>query len=516
MNSDKNYIFMIIKKGENMKNNISRMIMVIFLMNLYFSQMCKQIEEIPPQPSEDTIAIIGTGYVGLVLGGCLPEFGNKKVICADIDAHKISLLQEGIIPIYEPGLKELIKRNVEMKRIFFTNNVADAIKDATIIFIAVNTPMSDDGSADLSAIKSVVNTIAQNINNHKIIVTKSTVPIGTGKKIRTMLEQHGISPTMFDIVSNPEFLREGSAVTDFLKPDRIVIGTESDKALAAMCKIYEPLITRGTPHVLTNIVTAEIIKYAANAFLATKLSFINEIANLCDSTGADAQTVAFAMGLDQRISKKFLKYGPGFGGSCFPKDTQALLYISQQHGIDLHIVHAALEANKIQQKKPAEKLFKLMKNYFTNENFQGKTVAILGLSFKANTDDIRYSPAIPTIKILLQHGITIKAYDPAAMQNMQPFFPNITYCSSVYEAVTDVDAIIIMTEWNEFKQMDISHIGSLVKHRIIVDARNIISPILLRKKGFVCDTIGQSYLCLEENDHEQKATQSYRTTFYQH
>jgi len=499
-----------------MSNNISRMIMIIFLINLYSSQVCNQIEAIPPQSSEETIAIIGTGYVGLVLGACLPEFGNKRIICADIDAHKISLLQQGKIPIYEPGLKELIKRNVEAKRLFFTNNVASAIKDATTIFITVNTPMGDDGAADLSAVKSVINSIAQNIDSYKIIVTKSTVPIGTGKKIRTMLEQHGISPTMFDIVSNPEFLREGSAVTDFLEPARIVIGTESDRALTAMCKIYEPLVTRGTPYVLTNIVTAEIIKYAANAFLATKLSFMNGVANMCDSIGADAQTVAFAMGLDPRISPQFLKCGPGFGGSCFPKDIQALLYIAQQHGIDLHTVHAALEANKIQQKKPTEKLFKLMENYFTDESLPGKTVAILGLAFKANTDDIRYSPAIPTIKTLLQHDIIVKAYDPAAIQNMQQFFPNIIYCTSVYEAVTDVDAIIIMTEWDEFKQMDISRIGSLVNHRILVDARNILSPTLLKKTGFVCDNIGQSYLCLEENDSKQVPIQSYRATFYQH
>jgi len=258
--------------------------------------------------------------------------------------------------------------------------------------------------------------------------------------------------------------------------------------------------------VLTNTVTAEITKYAANAFLAIKLSFINEVANLCDSTGADTQTVASAMGLDHRINPQFFKFGPGFGGSCFPKDIQALIYFAQQHGIDLHTVNAALQANKIQQKKPAEKLFKLMKKYFTGQTLEGKTVAVLGLAFKANTDDIRYSPAIPTIKILLQHGMIVKVYDPAAMHNMQQFFPTITYCSSVYEAVTNVDAIVIMTEWDEFKKMNISRISNLVNNRILVDARNILNPTLLKQKGFICDTIGQSYLCLEENEHKQKLT----------
>ena len=495
-----------------MTKSISRIIVIIFLINSFSSQLYNQTEKIPDQSCERVITIIGTGYVGLVTGAGLAEFGNT-VICADIDTHKISLLQQGEIPIYEPGLEKLVERNVTAKRIFFTNDVAQAIQNAAIIFIAVNTPMSDDGSADLSAINSVAHSIAQNINGHKIIVIKSTVPVGTGQQVRAILEQEGVAPTMFDIVSNPEFLREGSAVNDFLEPDRLVLGIESDRALTAMCKVYEPLITRGTPHVLTNIVTAEIIKYAANAFLATKISFINEVANLCDLTGADARTVALAMGLDHRINANFLKFGPGFGGSCFPKDILALIYFAKQQGIDLHTVNAALQANKIQQKKPAEKLFKLMKNYFANESIEGKTVAVLGLAFKANTDDIRYSPAIPTIKILLQHGIIVKAYDPAAMHNMQQFFSNITYCSSIYEAVTGVDAIIIMTEWDEFKQMDISRISNLVNNRILVDARNILSPILLKQKGFTCDTIGQSYLCLEENDHKQKITQSYRTIF---
>ncbi|MGB8366885.1 MAG: UDP-glucose/GDP-mannose dehydrogenase family protein [Candidatus Babeliales bacterium] len=488
---------------------IKKIIAILLLSNISFSILSNQSEKLSHQSQKKIITIIGTGYVGLVTGAGLAELGNT-VICADIDVHKISRLQQGEIPIYEQGLKHLVDHNVAANRLFFTNNVGQAIQDATLIFVAVNTPMGEDGAANLTALKSVVQSIAQHINNHKIIVIKSTVPVGTGQQVRTLLEQQGVAPTMFDMVSNPEFLREGSAVNDFLAPDRLVIGAESNYAIDAICKIYEPLIMRGTPHVLTNIVTAEITKYAANAFLATKVSFINEIANLCDTIQADAQTVALALGLDSRINPKFLKFGPGFGGSCFPKDTEALLYTAQQHGINLHTVHAAIQANKMQQKKPAEKLFKLMKNYFGDEHIKGKTATLLGLAFKANTDDIRYSPAIQTINLLLQHGIQVKVYDPAAMQNMQQLFPDITYCSSAYEAVTDTDAIIVMTEWDEFKQMNIDQVSKLMRTQILVDARNILNPIELKQKGFLCDTIGQSYLCLQEPTTQQ-LTKSYRT-----
>ncbi len=489
---------------------IKQIITITLLTTTLFSYLVSKSEKSSYQQHENTITIIGTGYVGLVTGAGLAELGNT-IICADIDSDKIFRLQQGKIPIYEPGLEKLVSHNVTANRLFFTDNIAQAIQEASIIFVAVNTPMSEDGAADLTAIRSVVQSIAQHINNYKIIVIKSTVPIGTGQQVRAMLEQQGVAPALFDIVSNPEFLREGCAVNDFLKPDRLVIGTESDKALTAICKVYEPLITRGTPHVLTNTVTAEITKYAANAFLATKISFINEIANLCDFVEADTQTVALALGLDNRINPKFLKFGPGFGGSCFPKDTEALLYTAQQHGINLYTVTAAIQANKVQQKKPAEKLFKLMKNYFPDENLAGKTVAILGLAFKANTDDIRYSPAIKTISLLLQQGINIKAYDPAAMQHMQQLFPTITYCPSLYEAVTDADAIIVMTEWDEFKQLDIDRITKLMKNHILVDARNILNPIMLKQKGFLCDTIGQSYLCLQTSKDKQQLTKSYRT-----
>lgn len=449
---------------------------------------------------QKTIAVIGTGYVGLVSGAGLAQFGNE-VICADIDSDKIDQLLRGEIPIYEPGLQEIVARNVESGRLSFTDEVAKAIQTANVIFIAVGTPMGEDGNANLSYIESVVKTIAQNFNKPKIIVTKSTVPIGTGKKIRNLLENHGIDPAMFFMVSNPEFLREGSAVDDFLHPDRLVIGAESDEALTIMCEIYEPLIANGIPHVLTDITTAEIIKYASNAFLATKLSFINEIANLCDAADADTQTVSYAMGLDKRISPRFLKPGPGFGGSCFPKDALALIYMARQHNVEMHTVQAALKANKIQYRKPVEKLLQLMKAKIQQEGIENCTIAILGLAFKANTDDIRYSPAISAIKMLLEHGAHIKTYDPAAMENMRQIFPNITYCNSLYEAVTDADAIIIMTEWDEFKQMDLARVSNLVRERVIVDARNIINPSILKQIGFVCDTIGQSYLCKNKNHY---------------
>lgn len=451
--------------------------------------------------SDKIIAIIGTGYVGLVSGAGLADFHNR-VICADVDANKINGLIGGVMPIYEPGLKEVVDRNVRAGRLTFTSDVAQAIRDADVVFIAVGTPMDDDGSADLSYIDAVVETIAHNMNTYKIIVTKSTVPIGTGKKIRTRLEQEfGIDSRMFSMVSNPEFLREGFAVNDFLRPDRLVVGTDSDNALIAMCEIYEQLIATGTPHVLTDLATSEMIKYASNAFLSVKISFINEIANLCDALGADTKRVAYAMGLDSRISPQFLRPGPGFGGSCFPKDSQAIVYIAGQNNLQLHTVSAAITANNIQKQKPVEKLIKLVKG---KENLQGKTVAVLGLAFKPDTDDIRYSPAITAIEMLQNEGAFVKAYDPIAADNMRFVFPDITYCSTAYEAVTDADAVLIITEWDEIKHLDFGRVRELVRQPVLVDARNIINPTILKDLGFVCDNIGQSYLCKKTKRYLRK------------
>ncbi|MDR3550943.1 MAG: UDP-glucose/GDP-mannose dehydrogenase family protein [Candidatus Babeliales bacterium] len=439
-------------------------------------------------PARPTIAVIGTGYVGLVTGAGLAEFKNN-VICADIDTKKISALQQGIIPIYEPGLKELVDHNVQAGRLIFSNDVAGAIKKSNIVMIAVGTPTASDGSADLSYVQSVVHTIAQNINGYKVICTKSTVPIGTGAMIRQLLEQQGVDADMFTIISNPEFLREGSAVHDFLQPDRLVIGSESEQGSSMMRTIYQLVIDNGVPFVDTNVSTSETIKYASNAFLAAKLSFINEIANICDATGADVHIVARAMGLDKRISPEFLKPGPGFGGSCFPKDSQALLNMGKHLKVNLPMVQASLDTNDAQKKKPAQKLLALF-----NNDIAGKKIAILGVAFKANTDDVRETPALATIQLLQEHGAIIKAYDPVAMEQMKILAPDIIYCQSLEDAVTNADAIILMTEWHEFKTMNLEKVAQLVKNRCIVDARNILDALELKRLGFVFDNIGRSYL----------------------
>jgi UDPglucose 6-dehydrogenase len=440
---------------------------------------------------QSKIAIIGTGYVGLVSGPGLAEFGNT-VICADIDKEKIAALHRGEIPIYEPGLKELVDRHVASAngtgRLSFTDNVQGAIDEAEIIFIAVGTPMGDDGTADLKFVKSVTDMINPTLAAPKIICTKSTVPVGTGAWIRSLLEARGIDSKSFSIVSNPEFLREGCAVNDFLYGDRVVIGAENDAALQTMCAVYQQPFDNGMKHVLTNVTSSEMIKYASNGFLAVKISYANELANLCDATGADAKVVTYAMGLDTRIGGLFLNPGPGFGGSCFPKDSQALLRIAEDHDVDLYCVQASLTANEQQKEIAAEKLLELM-----NNDVAGKTIAILGLAFKANTDDIRYSPAITTIKELLSRDALIKAYDPAAMNNMKKYhFPDITYCQSAYEAITGADAIIVLTEWQEFKDLDWATVSTLVKSKILVDMRNIVEPALLNSLGFTWDDIGRS------------------------
>ncbi|HLC06655.1 MAG TPA: UDP-glucose/GDP-mannose dehydrogenase family protein [Candidatus Babeliales bacterium] len=453
--------------------------------------------------SDKVITIVGTGYVGLVSGACLAEIGNS-VICTDVDTKKIELLRDYIMPIYELGLEDLVERNVEAGRLMFTDDVSQAIEMGDIIFIAVGTPMGEDGNADLSYINAVIKTIADSLNSYKIIVTKSTVPVGTGKKIRAQLEEnYGIDPSLFSIVSNPEFLREGLAVNDFLYPDRLIIGTDSDSALIALCEIYETLITGGTPYVLTDVQTAEMIKYASNAFLSVKISYINEVANLCDATDADVKTVAYAMGLDHRISPAFLNPGPGFGGSCFPKDSQAIVYIAREHNLPFHTVQAALDANVVQQGKPVEKLQALVQREL-HEDLAGKTIAVLGLAFKANTDDVRYSPSIKTIELLLEQGAIVRAYDPIAMNNMSKIFPGLMYCTSPYEAATTADAVVIMTDWDEIKQIDFVRLKKVMRNAIIVDARNIVNPETLKQLGYACDAIGQSYLCKKRNEYLRK------------
>jgi len=433
-----------------------------------------------------TIAVIGTGYVGLVTGAGLASFGNT-VICVDIAAEKIAQLNEGIIPIYEPDLKELVAYGVDQEQLSFSTDIAAAIEQASVIFIAVGTPMDDDGAADMRAFNAVAETIAAHLHSHKTIVTKSTVPVGTGRNLEELLiETYNIAPELFTVVSNPEFLREGSAVYDFLNPDRVVIGTDDEDGFDMLAIVYHQLIEDGVPFVWTNIPTAELIKYASNAFLATKLSFINEIANLCDATGAHVKTVAYAMGLDSRISPKFLNPGPGYGGSCFPKDTQALVHIADQHGVTLNTVIGGMETNTTQQLVPIQKLHAIL------PSCADKTIGILGLAFKANTDDIRYSPALTVVAALLEEGASICAYDPAAMPNTARHFEEITYCNSAYEAVTGADAVIIMTEWDEFKHLNLEKVRHLMRGAVIIDARNVLHADKVQEHGFYYDGIGSA------------------------
>ena len=434
------------------------------------------------------ITVIGTGYVGLVSGAGLSDFGNQ-VICADIDESKIKLLKAGKIPIFEPGLKEVVARNVKSNRLSFSTDISKAVRNSEVIFIGVGTPEGKNGSADLSAVYSVAKTIGDNLNTYKIICTKSTVPIGTGEKIISILNKCKNNDVEFDYVSNPEFLREGAAVQDFLIPNRIVLGATSENAFQIMQDVYRPLYINETPIVHTNVPTAEMIKYASNAFLALKLSYINEIANLCEAVGADVHVVAKAMGNDGRISSKFLHPGPGFGGSCFPKDTKALLSLSEELNEPMKTVAAAIVTNDKQKLRMADKLLKLMGN-----DIKGKTIAVLGLSFKQMTDDVRESASIEMIQRILDRDGIVKAYDPVASDNMKIKFPDIEYYSNWQEAVKDVDAVVIMTEWHEFRGLDLVELKQLVKAPVILDTRNILSIKDLMSLGFNFDNVGRKVL----------------------
>ena len=430
------------------------------------------------------IAMLGVGYVGLVSGTGLADFGNE-VVCYDIDSTKIENLKKGIIPIYEPGLADLVKKNVEKGRLSFSMDFDQVIQDSEVIFLAVPTPSGKAGEVDLSYVFTAVDNIAKVINGFKVIVTKSTVEVGTNDKIRERMLGNNIPAEMFEVVSNPEFLREGSAIGDFMRPDRVVLGTSSERALNIMKEIYRALYLIETPIVATDIRTAEMIKYASNAFLATKISFINEIANLCELVGADVQMVAKAMGLDGRIGKKFLHAGPGYGGSCFPKDTSALTKIAEKAGMHASIVETVIAVNERQKMRPVEKLLKFL------PDLKGRTVGILGLAFKPNTDDVREAPAISVIRAILNAGGKIKAYDPEAMNKMRRHFPDITYVASSEDAIKDADALIIMTEWNEFRNMDLKFIKSVMKQPIMIDARNIYDPQKVQALGFKYDCIGR-------------------------
>jgi UDPglucose 6-dehydrogenase len=432
------------------------------------------------------ICVIGTGYVGLVSGAGLADFGNE-VICVDIDQSKIDMLNNGEIPIYEPGLKGLVDRNVSSSRLSFSADVEAAVKDSEVIFIAVGTPMGDNGEADLHMVEAVASTIAKNLNSYKIICTKSTVPVGTGAHLADLIAAECDTDTEFDIVSNPEFLREGSAVKDFLIPDRVVLGVSSQRAETIMRDVYRPLFINETPLVMTNVPSSEMIKYASNAFLAVKISFINEVANLADKVGADVHTIARAMGLDGRISSKFLHPGPGYGGSCFPKDTEALVHTGDQHGVQFQVVQAAIAANKAQRNIILQKAKELLPDLNT------KVVAVLGLAFKANTDDVRDTPAAEIIQGLHDAGAIVRAYDPIAAENMKKYyFADLDTRSSVVETVSGADLVIILTEWNELRGLSLQDLKELMHESNIVDSRNILSVEQLKELGFNYRNVGRS------------------------
>ena len=433
------------------------------------------------------ITVIGTGYVGLVSGSGLADFGNY-VTCVDVNDEQINLLSSGHIPFFEPGLTEIVRRNMAADRLCFSTDVSGAISQADVIFIAVWTPMDGDGSADLSAVKDVSKTIGENINSYTLIATKSTVPIGTREIINSIISEHAPQNSTFDVVSNPEFLREGSAVRDFLLPNRVIIGTDSEQAVELMREIYRPLFLNETPFIFTDIPTAETIKYASNAFLAVKVSYINELANLCDATGADIHVVARAMGLDGRISPKFLHPGPGFGGSCFPKDTRALIHSAEIKGVELKVVKAAADANEAQIDVIIKKLERL-----AGGSLKGKRVAVMGLAFKANTDDIRESRAVAMVDYLLSREAEVAVYDPAAMSNMKLLYPDLDYADSVESAVKGASAALVMTDWNEFRGLDLAHIGELMKKKVIVDAKNLLSREQLAENGFAFEGVGRPY-----------------------
>ena len=431
------------------------------------------------------ITIIGTGYVGLVTGVGLSEFGNK-VICVDINQSKINDLNAGKVPIYEPGLEDLIRKNVNSERLFFSSDIASSIKESEVIIIAVGTPQSKNGAADLKYVFDALDNISENLNSYKLIVTKSTVPIGTGEKIITKLKKNYEENIDFDYVSNPEFLREGSAVKDFLWPDRVIIGTNNEKALQTMRDIYRPLYINKNPIQRTAVETSEMIKYASNSFLALKISFINEIANLCEFVGADVHDVAIAMGKDGRISDKFLHPGPGFGGSCFPKDLEALLSLSRENSVTMVTLQAAIKANRNQKERNGEKLDRLVSG-----GIKGKKIAILGLAFKANTDDVRESSTIDLIKFILNQGGFVNAYDPIANESMAKIFNDIHYSDNVYDAIYEVDALVIMTEWNEFRALDLNRIKKSMRNNYVLDTRNVLDMKQLSEQGFVYDNIGR-------------------------
>lgn len=433
------------------------------------------------------IAIIGTGYVGLVSGACFAEFGHE-VTCIDKDEGKIGILKKGEIPIYEPGLEFIVRKNMNAGRLIFSTEFTPGVPEAQVIFIAVGTPASrrGDGYADLSYVYEAAEQIAPHLRDYTVVVNKSTVPVGTGRQVARIISAANPEAS-FDVASNPEFLREGAAIRDFMHPDRVVIGVASPMAEEVLKAIYRPLYLIETPFVITAIETSELIKYAANAFLATKISFINELANICEEIGANVQDLARGMGLDGRIGKKFLHAGPGYGGSCFPKDTQALLRIAQESGVACRIVEAVIEVNAAQKARMARKI-----RIALGGSEAGKTLAVLGLAFKPETDDIRDAPALTIISTLLEHGALVRAHDPAAMPEAARLLPGVKYCTNPYEACDRADALVLMTEWNEYRALDLDRIKTLLNKPVFIDLRNVYPAEMMKELGFHYVSVGRA------------------------
>jgi UDPglucose 6-dehydrogenase len=430
------------------------------------------------------IAVVGTGYVGLVSGTCFAETGND-VTCIDIDRSKVERMQNGEVPIYEPGLNVLFDRNTKQGRLKFTTSLIEGIKDAEVIFLALPTPPGEDGSADLKYILGVADDLGKIITDYKVIVDKSTVPVGTAEKVASKLGENA-DTSLFDVVSNPEFLREGVAVDDFLKPDRVVIGTSSDKAKEVMLRLYKPFVRQGNPIIFMDERSAEMTKYAANSFLATKITFMNEVANLCDKVGANVDQVRIGIGSDTRIGKRFLFPGIGYGGSCFPKDVQALEKTAKENDYNFRILNSVMAVNHEQKVI----LVNRVKEYF-GSSLNGKTFAIWGLAFKPNTDDIREAPALYMIEELQKLGANIKAWDPEAMENVKKENNAIDFCTTQYEALEEADALIICTEWSVFRTPDFTRMESLMNNKIIFDGRNLYDLDTMKNKGFYYQSIGR-------------------------
>lgn len=430
------------------------------------------------------ICMIGTGYVGLVTGTCLADFGNQ-VICVDSDEEKITMLRKGMIPFYEFSLKELVDRNVKEGRLIFTTDIVSAIRKSKVIFSAVGTPSDQRGHADLRQVFEVARTVAENLNGYKVIVQKSTVPVGTGARVKAIIEKHRNDEVAFDVASNPEFLREGSAVQDFMHPDRVVIGTWTKKAEKVLAEIYRPLYLNETPMIKTSLETAELIKYAANAFLATKISYINEMALLCEKVGADIKAVARGMGTDGRISPKFLHAGAGFGGSCFPKDTRALASFAKEVGFNFSIVNATIQANKHQRREMIARAEAMLGNP------KGKIIGVLGLSFKPQTDDVREAFSLDLIPSLQKKGAHVRAFDPIAMETAAQKLRRVEFCEDGYATVKGADLLVIATEWNEFRMLDMGKIKRSMRRPNLLDCRNIYEPAKMKKLGFNYAGVGR-------------------------